>query len=137
MELKTIQKSNPATPVSTATRYYISSVKDINDFSRAVREHWGIENGLHWHLDFTFKDDKNTTMARNGASGLQIFKKLSMAILKMAKCFYPKRTSIKNIRYMLTMAFERETGNIFSMMNVENLRSNSKVLPGLTRASKD
>ena len=86
-----------------------------------MRDHWGVENGLHWHLDFTFKDDKNTTMAKNGAQNLQIFKKLALAILKMAQCLYPKRTSLKMIRYILSMTFEREIGNIFSKMDVANL----------------
>jgi predicted transposase YbfD/YdcC len=122
MELKTIHKNNPNLPVVTEARYYISSLTDINDYSRAVRSHWGVENGLHWHLDFTFKDDKNTTMAKNGATNLQAFKKLAMAILKMAQCLYPKRTSLKSIRFRLAMSFECEIGNIFGMMNIENLR---------------
>ncbi len=25
--------------------------------------HWGVEVNLHWHQDFTFRDDKNTSMA--------------------------------------------------------------------------
>ena len=123
MELKTTEKNNPALPAITETRYYISSFMDINDFSRAVRGHWGIENGLHWQLDFTFKDDNNTTMPKNGAANLQIFKKLALAILKMAHCLYPKRTSLKLIRFRLAMTFEREIGNIFSMMNVNNLKT--------------
>ena len=47
MELKTIKKLNPEIPVKTEARYFISSVKNVKDFSRAVRDHWGIENGLH------------------------------------------------------------------------------------------
>jgi predicted transposase YbfD/YdcC len=125
MERKTIQKNNPNIPVSIEERYYISSFFDIKDFSRAVRGHWGVENGLHWHLDFTFKDDKNTTMRENGAKGLQIFKKLALAILKMAQCLYPKRTSLKSIRFILAMSFEREISNIFSMMNLANLKVNA------------
>jgi len=82
-----------------------------------------VENGLHWQLDFTFKDDKNTTMPENGAKNLQIFKKLALAILKMAQCIYPKRTSLKMIRFKLAMSFEQEIGNIFSMMNPANLSS--------------
>ncbi|MCL2352416.1 MAG: ISAs1 family transposase [Firmicutes bacterium] len=123
MEIKTINKNNPNLPVVTEQRYFISSVKGIEDFSRAVRSHWGVENGLHWQLDFTFKDDKNTTMPENGAKNLQIFKKLALAILKMAQCIYPKRTSLKMIRFKLAMSFEQEIGNIFSMMNPANLSS--------------
>ena len=25
----------------------------------AARGHWGVENNLHWQMDFTFHDDKN------------------------------------------------------------------------------
>ena len=119
--LKTIEKNNPKQPIVEETRYFISSVTDISEYSRAVRSHWGVENGLHWHLDFTFNDDKNTTMAKNGAKGLQVMKKLGLAILKMAQCLYPKRTSLKMIRFQLAMSFENEIGRIFSMMNIANL----------------
>ena len=58
------------------TRYYICSIEeDIEDFERASRGHWGVENNLHWQMDFTFKDDKNTSMAKTGAKNLQIMKK--------------------------------------------------------------
>ena len=122
MAVKTTKSNNPAKGAVTEVRYFISSVTDVVEFSEAVRNHWGVENGLHWHLDFTFRDDKNTTMIKNGARNLQIFKKLALAILKMAQCLYPKRTSLKLIRYKLAMKFENEIGRIFSMMNVENLR---------------
>ncbi len=41
------------------TRYFISSVTDIKEFSNAVRKHWSIENQLHWNLDIIFKEDKS------------------------------------------------------------------------------
>jgi predicted transposase YbfD/YdcC len=122
MEMKTIEKLNPEIPVKIEGRYFISSVKNIKDFSRAVRDHWGsIENGLHWHLDFTFNDDKNTTMAKNGAKGLQMLKKLALAILKVAQCLYPPRTSLKSIRYRLSLNFIQESEKIFSLLNKDNL----------------
>jgi len=125
MELKTIKKLNPQIPVKTEVRYFISSVKNVKDFSRAVRDHWGIENGLHWQLDFTFNDDKNTTMTKNGAKALQILKKLALAILKVAQCLYPPRTSLKSIRYRLSLNFIRETEKIFSLLNEDNLGINN------------
>jgi predicted transposase YbfD/YdcC len=121
MELKTIRKLNPEIPVKTEIRYFICSVKKVKDFSRAVRDHWGIENGLHWQLDFTFNDDKNTTMAKNGAKALQILKKLALAILKVAQCLYPPRTSLKSIRYRLSLNFTREVEKIFNLLNSDNL----------------
>lgn len=32
----------------TETRYFITSLTQIDEFAHAVREHWGIENRLHW-----------------------------------------------------------------------------------------
>ncbi len=34
--------------------YYISSLTDVNEFSKAARSHWGVENSFHWCLDVTF-----------------------------------------------------------------------------------
>ena len=33
-------------------RYYISSLTDIELCADAIRGHWGVENLLHWHLDY-------------------------------------------------------------------------------------
>ena len=86
-----------------------------------VREHWGVENGLHWHLDFTFKDDKNTTMNKNGAKNLQIIKKIALSLLKTVQFLYKK--SLKMIRYKLSLDFENEIEKIFKMLNVNDLQS--------------
>ena len=121
VEIKTIEKNGVGTTPVYERRYYISSVKDIKDFARSVRGHWGVENGLHWQLDYTFNDDKNTTMKNNGAEGLQIFKKIALAILKIAQAVYPVRTSIKRIRYNLSLDFENEIKNIFVALSIDNL----------------
>jgi len=121
MERKTTQKLNvKEEEPKIEYRYYLSSVTDISDFSRAVRSHWGVENSLHWHLDFTFKDDHNTSTKDNSAQGLQMFKKIALIALKFAQAVYPKSTSIKNIRYRLSLSFEKEIEKIFTILNVQN-----------------
>ena len=41
-------------------RYYISSLKrNVKQFARGSRRHWGIENTLHWCLDMTFREDES------------------------------------------------------------------------------
>jgi predicted transposase YbfD/YdcC len=45
---------------TTETRYYISSLPvRVKLFAHAVRSHWGIENGCHWSLDMTYREDES------------------------------------------------------------------------------
>ena len=82
--------------------------------------HWGVENNLHWQLDFTFKDDKNTTMDKTGAKNLQQLKKISMAILKLVKESY--KLSMNRIRYVLSLNYEEEIEKIFSMLDIDMIK---------------
>lgn len=118
IEKKTIKRNNGT--IVKEERYFICSIDDINMFSRAARDHWGVENGLHWHLDFTFKDDKNTTMSKTGAKNLQIIKKIALTILKTVQTFY--KVSLKMIRYRLSLDFENEIRNIFKLLDVDGLK---------------
>ena len=46
-------------------RYYISSLPvDVKRFAR-MRGHWGIENGCHWSLDITFREDESRLRDRH------------------------------------------------------------------------
>jgi hypothetical protein len=56
-------------------------------------------------LDFTFKDDQNTTMEKHGARNLQTMKRAALAILSLVQSFYDNR-SLKMIRYILSLDFE-------------------------------
>jgi predicted transposase YbfD/YdcC len=119
LERKTINKKNGEIVIEE--RYFICSIFDIELFARAVREHWGVENGLHWHLDYTFKDDKNTTMDKNGARNLQLIKKIALSILKTVQTLY--KISLKRIRYKLSLNFEYEIEKIFKILNTNDLRT--------------
>ena len=103
-------------------RYYICSIaEDVKVFERAARGHWGVENGLHWQLDFTFQDDKNTSMAKTGAKNLQIMKKIALAVLKLVKESYG--LSLKRIRYAISLNYEDEVEKIFTMLNTESIKN--------------
>ena len=104
MVKKTIER-NKETIVEK--RFYISSLFiDIELFSRSIREHWSVENKLHWHLDFTFREDKNTTQNKNALMNLQLINKFCLAILSKVKSRY--NMSLKKIRYKLSINFEQE-----------------------------
>lgn len=102
-------------------RYYIGSIKeDAEELSRAARGHWGVENNLHWQLDFTFHDDKNTSMARTGAKNLQIMKKIVLSILRLVKESY--KISMKRIRYELSLDYENGIEHMLSMLDIESIK---------------
>ena len=117
---RTVFKVEPKTKEVTTTyedRYYISSVDTIVQFAQAVRGHWCVENSLHWHLDYTFKDDSNKTTISKGAEGLQVIKKLALTILKVLQAVSPLYTSIKNLRLGLCMLFEKKISILLNLFN--------------------
>jgi len=74
---------NSDKPTETATRYYISSLEaDPEDFQKAVRSHWGIENKLHWALDVAFSEDASRKRTGNSAQNFSILKKIALNLLK-------------------------------------------------------
>lgn len=50
--------------------------------SRRIREHWGIENHLHWQLDVTFREDACRARKNFSARNLNLIRKFSLAILR-------------------------------------------------------
>ena len=77
---------NSDKPTETATRYYISSLKaDVEDFQRAIRSHWGIENKLHWTLDVAFSEDDSRKRIGNSAQNFSLINKIALNLLKNEK----------------------------------------------------
>lgn len=102
-------------------RYYICSIGgDAEEFERAARGHWEVEVNLHWQLDFTFRDDKNTSMAKTGAKNLQIMKKIVLSILRLVKESY--KLSMKRIRYELSLDYENGAEKMLSMLDIGSIK---------------
>jgi predicted transposase YbfD/YdcC len=66
----------------TQERFYISSLKADSDFNRLIRAHWGVENGLHWVLDMTFREDEQRKRANHAAKNFSIIRKIALNLLK-------------------------------------------------------
>ena len=110
----------------TDIRYYITDLNstEISNFKKAVRGEWGIENNLHWHLDYTFREDANLTMNKNAQSNLNILRKLCLNILKLIKPLYNK--SLKMIRFILGQDFENEISRVIFCLNIEEIKRITK-----------
>jgi len=93
--------------VSTEVSYFIGSRKaSAKVCGKALRNHWRIENGLHWLLDVTFAEDKNRFSKRHGAENLAQVRRLALSLLKQ----HPDKRSIacKRLRAALEPAFLEE-----------------------------
>lgn len=93
--------------------------EDVDEFERATRGYWGVENNLHWQMDFTFQDDKNRSMDKTGAKNLQIMKKIALSIWGLVKESY--KISMKRIRYDLSLDYENGVEKLLSMLNVDSI----------------
>lgn len=63
--------------------YYITSHQsDSSLLGSRIREHWSVENSLHWCLDMTFGEDRSRVRERNGAVNLSSLRKLALGLLK-------------------------------------------------------
>jgi predicted transposase YbfD/YdcC len=68
---------------SEDVRYFISSLPPkVKRLASAVRQHWGIENGLHWVLDVAFNEDRMRQRDRNGVENLALLNRLAVSVLR-------------------------------------------------------
>ena len=64
--------------------YFISSLEPrVREIATHLRDHWGIENGLHHTLDVTFGEDQSRIRKGNGPEIISAFRRLALSILKM------------------------------------------------------
>ena len=79
------------------TRYFISSLDATNPkrLGQIVRSHWGIENNLHWGLDYAFDEDSQRTRLGNSAANMSIIRHIALNLIKSDKT---AKIGVKNRR---------------------------------------
>jgi len=83
-------------------RYYIlSKYISARRFAETVRNHWGIENQLHWQLDVTFQEDLCRIRKGHADANFSILRRTALSLLKNEKTL---KVGIKNKR--LTAAWD-------------------------------
>ena len=72
-------------------RYYISSLAmGVKRLARAIRSHWGIENGCHWVLDMTYREDESRIREEALRENFAWLNRFTLSLLKQ----HPDRTSL-------------------------------------------
>jgi predicted transposase YbfD/YdcC len=88
---------------SEETRYFIGSRKaSAKTYGTALRDHWRIENTLHWQLDVTFGEDRNRVTKRHAAENLALLRRQTLSLLKA----HPSKLSIAKKRFAAALDTE-------------------------------
>jgi predicted transposase YbfD/YdcC len=88
------ERQEPGKPASRQTRFYIGSIApDGVEFAHAARQHWGIENGLHWVLDVILREDECRIRKRHGPANFATIRHITLNLLQRTKT--PKKKSLR------------------------------------------
>jgi predicted transposase YbfD/YdcC len=72
---KVVRRRETAEKTSTETAYYLlSRVLSPERFNQVARQHWGIENSLHWRLDVVMNEDQDRTRMGHGPHNLAVLR---------------------------------------------------------------
>ncbi|YAG09067.1 Transposase IS4-like domain-containing protein [Nostoc sp. DSM 114167] len=83
------------------TRYFISSLdNNAQKLANYVRNHWGIENSLHWVLDVALNEDDCRIRKDNAPPNFAVLRQIAVNILGQEKRV---KLGIKNKQFLAAM----------------------------------
>lgn len=93
--IRVIYTNHKTDETRSEQRFYISSLEasDPLKILKAIRDHWQVENCLHWSLDVTFREDDCRIRNENAALNMSWLRKLALGLLKKETSF--RRASIR------------------------------------------
>jgi predicted transposase YbfD/YdcC len=70
---------------ASTSHYYLTSLRcGAKKLAGYIRNHWGIENALHWCLDVSFREDESRTRAGHAGANLGLLRRVALSLLKQA-----------------------------------------------------
>ena len=78
LAVESMRMLKPPGAVTAAKRYFLCSVPAADERQiAAIRQHWSIENSLHWVLDVTFEDDASRVRDQHARHNLAVLRKIA------------------------------------------------------------
>jgi predicted transposase YbfD/YdcC len=83
---------------SSDYRFYLSSVvRSATAFVTMIRQHWDIENKLHWSLDVTFNEDRCRIRKDHAADNMVALRHIALNLLRQESS---RRLSLRQKRLL-------------------------------------
>jgi predicted transposase YbfD/YdcC len=80
---KLVRVRETAVKTTTETAYYLlSTALSSERFNEVVREHWGVENRLHWRLDVVMNEDQDRTRLGHGPNNLALLRHMALNVMQ-------------------------------------------------------
>lgn len=99
---------------SVEHRYYISSLPaDAQRIGSAVRQHWSVENRLHWCMDVVFADDQMRARTGHAAHSLAVLKHITMNLIRLDPI--PRKGGIK-VRRLIAATSDSYRAHLFGLV---------------------
>ena len=90
LAVESIRSINGKNTVDSEIRYFLSSsTADAPPLAQAIRQHWSIENNLHWVLDVNFREDDSRLRHPDATRNMALLRKIAINLISQDR-------SIKN-----------------------------------------
>jgi len=106
MVVRSIQHCNK---ITNEVQFYITSLtSDASKIGSAIRQHWGIENSVHWTLDVTFHEDECRIRSLHSPQNFALLRRIALNALERETSFrrsirpYSRRAAM-NDQYMISV----------------------------------
>ncbi|WP_432525502.1 ISAs1 family transposase [Moraxella sp. ZY21109] len=77
-------------------QYYISSLQATSEqYLHYIRQHWGIENQVHWVLDVVYKEDDSFIRKGDGAENVATIRRFCLNIAKLHSSKISMKAKVK------------------------------------------
>jgi predicted transposase YbfD/YdcC len=81
--VETIRMAHQHAPVTSDYRFYLSSLqRSATAFVTMIRQHWDIENKLHWSLDVTFNEDRCRIRKEHAPENVVALRHIALNLLR-------------------------------------------------------
>ena len=98
----------------TQIRYFISSREPIAGvLANFIRDHWKVENSLHWSLDVAFREDQSRIRTKNSPQNFAVLRKLALNLIKLD----PEKASIRDKRRLCALSPRKRLFTLLPSVN--------------------